>query len=183
VSTPARILDTSLAAFGSRGYEAVSLDALARDLGFRKQTILHHFGSKDALLDALIDRTAGELAAVLEHSFERATTDAERAAAVVKGVFRLGARRPELLGFVREISRLGPPATDRLRAALDALVDLVAERMDPDMARDLLLRSYAAVIGAATEFEVLRALGERPSARALLRRRDELLALLDVPSR
>ena len=49
-----------------RGYEATSLDALAAELGIRKQTILYYFPSKEALLDAVIDRSAAELAATLE---------------------------------------------------------------------------------------------------------------------
>ena len=57
--TADRILDAALASFGSRGYEATSLDALAESLGVRKQSILYWFPSKEALLEALIDRSAG----------------------------------------------------------------------------------------------------------------------------
>jgi AcrR family transcriptional regulator len=63
--TAARILDASMDAFGSRGYEATSLDDLARSLGIRKQTILYWFPSKDALLDACLDLAAAELAGEL----------------------------------------------------------------------------------------------------------------------
>ena len=34
----------------------------------------------------------------------------DRIDALVRAVFRLAARRPELLGLLREVSRLGPPA-------------------------------------------------------------------------
>ena len=50
----------ALASFGTRGYEATSLDALAGELGVTKQTILYHFPSKEALLCAVIDRSAEE---------------------------------------------------------------------------------------------------------------------------
>ena len=115
MSTPDRILDAALSWFGTRGYEATSLDDLAASLGVRKQTILYHFSSKPALLDAVIDRSAGELAAALEHSLARAGPGFERVEAIVRSVFRLAARRPELLGLVREVGRLGPPAATRLR--------------------------------------------------------------------
>ena len=49
--TADRILDAALASFGSRGYEATSLDALAETLGVRKQSILYWFPSKEALLE------------------------------------------------------------------------------------------------------------------------------------
>jgi AcrR family transcriptional regulator len=71
-ATGDRILDTALESFGSRGYEATSLDALAEVLGLRKQSILYWFPSKEALLEALIDRSAAELAEALEDSLARA---------------------------------------------------------------------------------------------------------------
>ena len=57
--TADRILDAALVSFGTRGYEATSLDALAGALEIRKQTILYWFPSKEALLEALIARSAG----------------------------------------------------------------------------------------------------------------------------
>ena len=55
-----RILDAALASFARRGYEATSLDAVAAELGIRKQTILYWFPSKEALLDEVVRRsTAG----------------------------------------------------------------------------------------------------------------------------
>jgi hypothetical protein len=45
-------------------------------------------------------------------------------------------------------------------------------------ARLLLLSAYSAVIGVATEVEVLRAVGIEPTVRSLVRRRNELLDFL-----
>ena len=66
---------------------------------------------------------------------------------------------------------------------------MAAGRMRRQDARLLLLNAYSVVIGAATEVEVLRALGYEPTARSLVRRRAELLAFLrsaltprDLPS-
>jgi hypothetical protein len=44
--------------------------------------------------------------------------------------------------------------------------------------RLLLLAIYSTVIGMVTEVEVLRAFGEEPTARSLVRRRSEILGLL-----
>jgi AcrR family transcriptional regulator len=186
-ATADRILDAALGAFGSRGYEAVSLDALAEGLGIRKQSILYWFPSKEALLEAVIDRSAAELAGALEESLTRAGDGWVRVEAVVRSVFRLAARRPELLGLVREASRLGPPAATRLMVALDPLVgrasafleaEMDAGRMRRHEPRLLLLAIYSTVVGMITEVEVLRALGEEPTARSLVRRRQEILRLL-----
>jgi TetR/AcrR family transcriptional regulator len=187
VATPDRILDVALASFGTRGYEATSLDALAKELGVRKQTILYHFASKPALLDAVIDRSAAELADALERALARAGPGWARVEAVVRSVFRLAARRPELLGLLKEVGRLGPPAATRLTDALDPLLARATTWLESEMAagnvrrhdpRLLLLSAYSTVIGVATEVEVLRALGFEPTARSLVRRRQELLAFL-----
>ena len=92
-----------------------------------------------------------------------------------------------MLGFLREVTRLGPPASTRLLGALAPLVDgaagFLASEMDAGRMRRhdprlLLLAAYSMVTGLATEVEVLRAFGEEPTLASLVRRRDELLALL-----
>jgi len=186
-STSERILDAALASFATRGYEASSLDALAAGLEVRKQTILYWFPSKEVLLEAVIDRSAIELSNALESSLATAGTGWSRVEAVVRSVFRLAARRPELLGLVREMSRLGTPAATRLVEALEPLVHRASEFLEAEMdaghmrrhePRLLLLAIYSTVIGMLTEVEVLRAFGEEPTARSLVRRRTEILQLL-----
>jgi len=187
VATRDRVLDGALGSFGTRGYEASSLDAIAAELGVRKQTILYYFPSKEALLEAVIDRSADELSTVLEDALVRAGEGWDRVEAVVRSVFRLALRRPELLGLLREVSRLGPPAATRLTDALDPLVQRARHFLEAEMdagamrrqdARLVLLSAYSAVIGVATEVEVLRAVGMDPTLRSLAVRRRELLAFL-----
>ena len=167
-STAERILDAALVSFASRGYEATSLDALAVGLEVRKQTILYWFPSKEVLLEAVIDRSAEELSAALEASLVTAGTGWARVEAVVRSVFRVAARRPELLGLLREMGRLGAPAATRFIAALEPLVQRATEFLEAEMdsghmrrhePRLLLLAIYSTVIGMVTEVEVLRALG------------------------
>jgi TetR/AcrR family transcriptional regulator len=180
-------LDAALVSFGTRGYGATSLDALAAGLDVRKQTILYWFPSKEAVLEAVIERSAAELSAALEAGLARAGQGWDRVAAVVRAVFRVAARRPELLGLLRETARLGPPAATQMTAALDPLAaracdflqaEMDAGRMRRHDPRLLLLAIYSTVIGMVTEVEVLRALGEEPTARSLVRRRADVLELL-----
>jgi AcrR family transcriptional regulator len=185
--TRERILDAALSAWGTRGYDGTSLDTLAGGLGITKQAILYWFPSKEALLDAVIARSAAELSAVLVRALEGAGDGWDKVEAVVRSVFRLAARRPELLGLVREVSRLGPPAATRMIEELQPLARRASEflqaemdaghmrRHDPNL---LLLAIYSTVIGMVTEVDVMRALGEEPTARSLVRRRDDVLALL-----
>ena len=173
------MLEAALASFALRGYEATSLDALAAGLGVRKQTILYYFASKEALLSAVVDRGAAELREALELAAAQTGRSAGRSTpdpltAIVDAVFRLGARRPELLELLREILRLGPPASTRLTAELDPLLKGAATVL-PER---VVLTACAMVIGMATEVEVLRSLGVRPDRASLRRRRRELLSFL-----
>jgi len=186
-STSDRILDTALSSFGTKGYEATSLDALAAGLEVTKQTILYWFPSKEAVLEAVIARSAEELSDAMEGALYGAGKGWERVEAVVRSVFKLAARRPQLLGLLREVARLGSPAATQMTAALDPLMkrasDFLRGEMDAGRMRRhepqlLLLAIYSTVIGMVTEVEVLRALGVEPTPRSLVRRRADVLDLL-----
>lgn len=187
MTTADRILEAAMAAFGTRGYEATSLDDLARELGIRKQTILYWYPSKDALLEAVVDRCAEEVTVRLVRGLDGAEDGFGRVETMVRVMFRLAARHPAMLGFLREATRLGPPASSRLLERLEPLIDRAAGFLEAEMdagrmrrhdPRLLLLAAYSMVTGMATEVEVLRAFGEEPTLPGLLRRRDELVALL-----
>ena len=187
ISTKDRILDAALTSFAGRGYEATSLDAVAKGLEITKQSILYWFPSKDALLEAVIARSAAELSTALETALQGAGEGWERIEAVVRSVFRLAARQPESLGLLREVGRLGPPAATQMTLALEPLVQRASDFLETEMdagtmrrhdPRLLLLAIYSTVIGMVTEVEVLRALGEEPTARSLVRRRSDVLQLL-----
>ena len=87
-STSDRILDAALESFGSKGSDATSLDALANQLEISKQTILYWFPSKEALLEAVIDRAAKEIIATMEAALSSAGEGWDRVDAVVRAAFR-----------------------------------------------------------------------------------------------
>lgn len=186
--TRERILEAALDQFGSRGFEAVSLDDIATDVGVAKQTVLYWFASKDDLLGAVLQQTADELAVIVEAAVRAAPDEPlARVDAVVKAVFRPAVRRPALLGLVREVSRLDPQQSDRLLRPVRPLVDeataYVQREMDAGRLRRgdprlVLSLAYATVAGMATEPEALRAVGWEPSAAGIRRLRAELVAFL-----
>lgn len=162
----------------------------------RKQSILYWFPSKADLLDAVIDRSSVELAEVLEAALARSGEGFDRIESIVRSVFRLAVRRPELLGLLREVSRLGPPAATRLLDNAGPLVERATSFLEAGMdegifrrcdARLLLVSVYSTIVGVATEVEVLRAVGIEPTLRSTAIRRRELLGFLhsalvpDVP--
>ncbi len=186
-STRERLLDVATRAFAQRGFEATSLDDLAGEVGVRKQTLLYYHPSKDALLDAVIVAAADELSQVLGAVLVAPAAPRvgsavpSRDGALVDAVFRLGARRPELLDLLREVLRLGEPAASTLIRALGPLVDQLTAAIagvDDRRARRMVLTASAMVVGMATEVEVLRSLGVEPSIADLRRRRATLLGYL-----
>ena len=135
----------------------------------------------------MIDLSSADLAAVLEEALADAGPGWARVEAIIRSVFRLALRRPELLGLLREVSRLGPPAATRLTDNLDPLVIRAREFLEAEMAagnmrttdaRLVLLSTYSTVLGVATEVEVLRAVGIEPTLRSMVIRRRELLRFL-----
>lgn len=181
------MLEQALAGFASRGYEATSLDALAGELGVRKQTILYYFPSKGELLRGVVEYATAELAEVLGRAATPPSGPAggrRRIESIVDSVFRVGARRPELIALLREVSRLGPTASQNLASAIEPLVaeavaGLADAGIDAERSRRILLTAGAKVVGLATEVEVLRDLGVPPDRRSLRRQRRELLAYLE----
>jgi AcrR family transcriptional regulator len=187
VPTRERIIDAALDRFGTRGVDAVSLDEIAADVGVRKQTVLYWFPSKDALLAAVIETTAEELAVSVEAALRHAGPGFDRVGAVVHAVFRPAVRRPAVLGLLHELNRLGPDESNRLLERLEPLVEravafLAAEmeagRMRKGDPRLVLALAYSTVSGVATGPEVLRAVGWPPTVIGLRRLRVELLAFL-----
>ncbi len=185
--TRRRILDAALAAYGTDGYAATSLDSLAEELGIRKQTILYWFPSKRALFESVIDEAALSLITEFDTAASSDLVGMAQVEEIVRRVFRLAVRRPELLGLVREVSRPGSLSAGRLgervapvfaRAAEFLEREMVAgrfRRSDPAM---LLLSLYSTVVGVAGELEVQRAIGLEPTLRVAVERRRELMRFL-----
>jgi AcrR family transcriptional regulator len=60
------LLDVAVGVFNDRGYDATSMEDLARALGISKSSIYHHVSGKSALLELALDRALTALFAVLD---------------------------------------------------------------------------------------------------------------------
>ena len=58
------ILDAATAAFRDEGYECTSMDRIAELAGASKRTVYNHFGSKEALFQAVVARLFDDAAAL-----------------------------------------------------------------------------------------------------------------------
>ena len=187
MKTAERILDRATTAFGEFGYDATSLDDLARALDIRKQSILYHYPSKEILLEACVTQAILDLSEALDEAIRKSSRGGERIESIVKRVFRLANNRPELLGLLREVTRLGPPvltkAIEGIHPLLKGATDWLLEEMqagrvrtsDPEL---LVLSIYSTVMGAATEVKLFEAISETSTLRDVALRRKELLRFL-----
>ena len=92
----------------------------------RKQTILYWFRSKDALVAGVVEAAVEELGDAIEAALASRRPGTDPGVAVVDEVLRLGARRPDLLVLLREVTRLGPGGTAVLAEAIGPRLDAAA---------------------------------------------------------
>ncbi|MGF7117070.1 TetR/AcrR family transcriptional regulator [Methanobacterium oryzae] len=55
ISTKEKIFDVSIELFSQKGFNAVSVREIAREVGIRESSIYNHYKNKEAILDAIID--------------------------------------------------------------------------------------------------------------------------------
>lgn len=73
-ATRDRLIEAGRELFGEHGYEATSIDAILEIAGVKRGALYHHFESKQALFDAVLDRVVSEVAQTTAEA-ARAETD------------------------------------------------------------------------------------------------------------
>jgi AcrR family transcriptional regulator len=126
------VLAASVAAFTEQGFDATSIDDLARRLGISKSAVYHHVASKDALLGIALDRALTGLEDVADEVVRLEASALERLETLVRGSVRVLVERlpyvtlllrvhgnseveREALARRRRLDRLG---ADLVRAAI-----------------------------------------------------------------
>ncbi len=84
-----QILDAAEARLQKDGPAALRLQDLARDIGVSHPAILHHFGSREALVNAVVDRAMRRLESSLLESFRAANQGAPDPATMLDRVFAM----------------------------------------------------------------------------------------------
>ena len=84
-NTREALLDDALEQFSSKGFGGTSIRDLARAVGIRESSVYKHFASKQALLDALIERADAHLGSVATRFGTTITAGAD-AASTYQGV-------------------------------------------------------------------------------------------------
>lgn len=152
VERRAQLLDAALRLLAERGFAATSVDAIAKAAGLAKGTVYLYFPTKEALLDALIERQSllPDLAPLLERGAQLPAGGLDEAfvRAVIEAVWRALHARRELLGVLAH----GGAGLETMRRLLhrmlpvdEALALALGARMGP--ARAAVLDPFVAVRG------------------------------------
>ena len=89
-------------AFGSNGFRETRLGDIAETVGIRRSSLLYHFGSKEKLHAAVVDRAFKEMREVIAGSVTMDSKLAVQLDALVDGLLDFAVERP---GLVRVILR------------------------------------------------------------------------------
>jgi TetR/AcrR family transcriptional regulator len=175
------LVEEAIRRFGRDGYQGTSIEAIASEVGVRKQTLLYYFPTKEALLQTCLTAAGERLAEVIARSLDGMDAAEDRAQAVIHAVFALAEEWPEFPMFIREAGRVGPDAFERFAGVLEPMrlraIEFLQAGMDNGQIRKqdpafLLFTLYTAVVGSLTEASVLNAVVGPQKGRASLRKRE-----------
>jgi AcrR family transcriptional regulator len=130
--TRADLIDAARAEFAALGFAGASVRAITAAAGANLGAITYHFGSKQALYEAVVGEAMGEVVRrVGEAVASPGRSPLDRAACVVRTFFSYFAEHPEVPRLMLQAlaSREGPPPTIalHLQPMLGALAELVSE--------------------------------------------------------
>jgi AcrR family transcriptional regulator len=83
----AAILDAAERCLVEAGPGAIRLQQVAADVGVSHPTVLHHFGSREALVEAVVERALGAIQADVLAAIQRAPDGEDEVAALLDRVF------------------------------------------------------------------------------------------------
>lgn len=94
--TKLRLLDTSERLFAERGFYGVSIAAIAKEMDFSKQALLHHFPTKEKLYGAVLQRISDDFIEQQLEAEQASSDPMERLQ-----MFYLGLSRPTPINLQR----------------------------------------------------------------------------------
>lgn len=128
------ILDRAFAAFADRGYHAVTMRDLARELGASTGALYHWFPGKEAVFEAMLAR---EVARLVEGGLGAIPATEDRAEQLQALARWIDARADHLRRLLR-VALDAPQGTPGLDVAIVALRDALATRVDRPAADQVL---------------------------------------------
>lgn len=168
IATRDRLIAAGRELFGERGYEATSIEAILEAAGVARGALYHHFPTKQALFDAVLDRVVAEIADQAAVAARGAADPVARLRAgcstwlqmaldpAIQRIALLDA--PAVVGWTRWRELDDRHILGRLRRSLEMIA---AEGLLPDADVDLLAHM---VLASVNEAALLIARADEPEA-------------------
>jgi AcrR family transcriptional regulator len=188
--TKEQIFAFALRRFAADGAAGTSLDDIAADVGIRRQSVLHHFPSKDLLYRAVVLDAFARWFALVDEATQDVQEGWPQVERVLRAAFRFFEQHPDVVRLARrEALDGGPVLADELGAVLRPLFEKGCDWLEGEMRAGrlrrydpakLLLTGYGAVLSYLSDAALITALlGEDPlGPDALALRREHVLSVL-----
>lgn len=134
--TQLQLLFAARGLFAERGYHGASLSAVAGCVGLSKQALLHHFGSKDSLYQAVLTQLNADIQDLIFAAMDE-RDEAET----------------QLLTFFGRLAELGQIQPDLLRLLLREMIDGTGVQKEQGGAVLTFLETLVALIQATTRWQ------------------------------
>ena len=133
-STRDQILDAALACFAHDGYNGTSLNDIVAEVGIRRQSLLHHFSSKEVLYGEVFERLLSDWFARLAGAIDSPAVGWQKVEQVLRAGFGYFADNPSYVTLVRREAidggaHLGIDLAAVLRPMFDQAADYFRREM------------------------------------------------------
>lgn len=137
-ATTERLLAAAEFHFGHSGFAGARLEAVARDAGISRPSLLYHFPSKEALYEAVIESSFAQLGAALAEAMAVKNSFADQIDASLVGYIAFIERHPAIAQLVlREILGGSDIGVRMIRQYVIPLLDMVESFFQRRGAADL----------------------------------------------
>jgi AcrR family transcriptional regulator len=161
-----RILQTALQLFSEKGYDATAVREICEASGITKPTLYHFFGSKEGVLQALVNSGFEEFTSTVRSSLETSGTLRERLKVVARSLFDSARTKPHLWRFVHSVvwappgTAVQPPRCSEFYEGVVALLSgaaddaVAAGELSPGLTSARVLILLGSISEAATGFVI-----------------------------
>jgi AcrR family transcriptional regulator len=134
-----RILATALDLFARKGYDATSVREICESAGITKPTLYHFFGSKEGVLQALVQTGFQQYRAMVNAAMDTPGSYRDRVKVLARAVFQSASSKPLFWRFIHSVIWAPPgtalPQTDGCTQFYDGVVGVLAAAADKAVAR------------------------------------------------